>query len=79
MVSSLDLRGTLSTSWGSITLQVCIRFSTTTVALTLVLKLYGIYRSPWVRLVAARLYEKQVPFVLVSHKAPLQSNSLHCM
>ena len=35
-------------------------------ALTMVLKLYGIYRSPWVRLVAAILLEKQVPFELVS-------------
>ena len=43
----------------------------------MVLKLYGIYRSPWVRLVAAVLLEKQVPFELVSvdvankeHKSP---------
>ena len=43
----------------------------------MVLKLYGIYRSPWVRLVAAILLEKQVPFELVSvdlanseHKSP---------
>ena len=43
----------------------------------MVLKLYGIYRSPWVRLVAAVLLEKQVPFELVSvdvankeHKLP---------
>ena len=43
----------------------------------MVLKLYGIYRSPWVRLVAAILKEKQVPFELVSvnyadreHKTP---------
>ena len=43
----------------------------------MVLKLYGIYRSPWVRLVAAILQEKQVPFELVSvdlangeHKTP---------
>jgi glutathione S-transferase len=43
----------------------------------MVLKLYGIYRSPWVRLVAAVLHEKQVPFELVSvdvankeHKSP---------
>ena len=64
-------------SEGSIkTLQVCVSFSTTT-ALTMVLKLYGIYRSPWVRLVAAVLLEKQVPFELVSvdidnaeHKSP---------
>ena len=40
-------------------------FSTTTAAL-MVLKLYGVYRSPCVRLVAAILVEKQVPFVLVS-------------
>ena len=32
----------------------------------MVLKLYGIYKSPWVRLVAAILVEKQVPFELVS-------------
>ena len=32
----------------------------------MVLKLYGIYRSPWVRLVAAILLEKQVPFELLS-------------
>ena len=32
----------------------------------MVLKLYGVYRSPWVRLVAAILHEKQVPFELVS-------------
>ena len=31
----------------------------------MVLKLYGIYRSPWVRLVATVLVEKQVPFDLV--------------
>jgi glutathione S-transferase len=31
----------------------------------MVLKLYGIYRSPWVRLVATVLLEKQVPFELV--------------
>ena len=37
-----------------------------TAALTMVLKLYGVYRSPWVRLVAAILLEKQVPFELVS-------------
>ena len=43
----------------------------------MVFKLYGIYRSPWVRLVAAVLQEKQVPFELVSvdlankeHKSP---------
>ena len=43
----------------------------------MVLKLYGIYRSPWVRLVAAILLEKKVPFELVSvdvanaeHKSP---------
>ena len=28
----------------------------------MVLKLYGAYRSPWVRLVGAVLKEKQVPF-----------------
>jgi Glutathione S-transferase, N-terminal domain len=45
--------------------------------LTMVLKLYGIYRSPFVRLVAAVLLEKQVPFELVpvdfdnkEHKSP---------
>ena len=45
--------------------------------LTMVLKLYGIYRSPWVRLVAAILNEKKVPFELVpvnladrEHKTP---------
>jgi glutathione S-transferase len=32
----------------------------------MVLKLYGAYGSPWVRLVAAILLEKQVPFELVS-------------
>ena len=32
----------------------------------MVVKLYGIYRSPWVRLVAAILLEKQVPFELIS-------------
>ena len=32
----------------------------------MVFKLYGVYRSPWVRLVAAVLKEKQVPFELVS-------------
>ena len=43
----------------------------------MVLKLYGVYRSPWVRLVAAVLNEKQVPFELISvdlangeHKSP---------
>ena len=43
----------------------------------MVLKLYGIYRSGWVRLVAAVLQEKQVPFELVyvdfdngEHKLP---------
>ena len=43
----------------------------------MVFKLYGIYRSPWVSLVAAVLKEKQVPFELVSvdydgkeHKSP---------
>jgi glutathione S-transferase len=44
----------------------------------MVLKLYGLYLSPWVRLVAAVLHEKQVPFELVSvdfftnkeHKTP---------
>ena len=49
----------------------------TTPALTMVFKLYGTYRSPWVRLVAAVLKEKQVPFELVpvdlasgEHKSP---------
>jgi glutathione S-transferase len=32
----------------------------------MVFKLYGVYRSPWVCLVAAVLLEKQVPFELVS-------------
>ena len=32
----------------------------------MVFKLYGIYKSPWVRLAAAVLKEKQVPFELVS-------------
>jgi glutathione S-transferase len=32
----------------------------------MVLKLYGAYRSPWVRLVAAILQEKKIPFDLVS-------------
>ena len=32
----------------------------------MVLKLYGTYRSPWVRLVAAVLIEKEEPFELVS-------------
>ena len=43
----------------------------------MVLKLYGVYRSTWVRLVAAVLAEKQVPFELVfvdfangEHKSP---------
>lgn len=43
----------------------------------MVLKLYGIYRSPSVRLVAAVLLEKQVPYELVvidydnrEHKTP---------
>ena len=43
----------------------------------MVLKLYGIYGSPWVSLVAAVLHEKQVPFELVpvdytnnEHKSP---------
>ena len=58
------------------TLQVYICLITTT-ALTIVLKAYGTYRSPWVRLVAAVLIEKEVPFELVSvdlakgeHKSP---------
>ena len=45
-------------------------FSTTTTSIIIltimVLKLYGVYKSPFVRLVAAILDEKQVPFVLVS-------------
>ena len=43
----------------------------------MVLKLYGVYKSPFVRLVATVLLEKQVPFELVSvdfttgeHKSP---------
>ena len=43
----------------------------------MVLKLYGLYASTWVRLVAAVLLEKQVPFELVAvdfanreHKSP---------
>ena len=32
----------------------------------MVFKLYGIYKSPWVRLAAAVLKEKQVPFELLS-------------
>ena len=43
----------------------------------MVLKLYGAYRSPWVRLVATVLLEKQVLFELVpvdfsnrEHKSP---------
>ena len=32
----------------------------------MVLKLYGVYRSPWVRLVATILLEKQVPYELIS-------------
>ena len=32
----------------------------------MVLKLYGVYRSPYTRLVATVLLEKQVPFELVS-------------
>ena len=47
------------------TRQVCIFFSTTTAAITMVLKLYGSYRSPWVRLAATVLKEKKVPFDLV--------------
>ena len=38
------------------------------ITITMVLKLHGIYRSPFVRLVAAVLVEKQVPFELVSVK-----------
>jgi glutaredoxin len=65
-------------SEGSINiLQVCVSFNTTTAALTMVFKLYGINGSPWVRLVAAILHEKKVPFELVSvdlangeHKSP---------
>ena len=43
----------------------------------MVLKLYGVHGSPWVRLATAVLLEKQVPFELVSidyangeHKSP---------
>ena len=36
----------------------------------MVFKLYGAYRSPFVRLVAAILQEKQVPFELVSVNLP---------
>ena len=32
----------------------------------MVFKLYGVYRSPWVRLVATILLEKEVPYELVS-------------
>ena len=56
--------------------QVCVSIITST-AFTMVLKLYGIYRSPFVRLVAAVLQEKQVPYELVKvdfdnqeHKTP---------
>ena len=68
-----------SGSEGSInTFQVCVYSSTTTAAtFTMVFKLYGSYRSPWVRLVATVLLEKQVPFELVpvdlpngEHKSP---------
>jgi hypothetical protein len=61
------------------TLQLYVFFSnTTTAALTMILKLYGIYRSPFVCLVAAVLLEKEVPFELVpvdiyankEHKSP---------
>ena len=59
------------------TFQVCITFSTATAALTMVLKLHGNHGSPFVRLVAAILLEKKVPFELVSvdvanreHKSP---------
>ena len=45
--------------------------------LTMVLKLYGTYISPWVRLVAAVLKEKEVPFEFIpvnmskrEHKSP---------
>ena len=31
----------------------------------MVLKLYGVYRSPWIHQVVAVLHEKQVPFNLV--------------
>ena len=43
----------------------------------MVLKLHGTYRSPWVCLVAAILYEKEVPFEFIvvnmpknEHKSP---------
>jgi glutathione S-transferase len=52
-------------------------YSSINLKLTMVLKLYGLYISPWVRLVAAILHEKQVAFELVSvdftnkeHKSP---------
>ena len=68
---TLGLEGSINT------LQLSICFGTTTSALTMVLKLHGVYRSAWVRLVAAVLVEKQVPFELVSvdlangeHKSP---------
>ena len=57
--------------------MVCVISSTTTAALTMVLKLFGRYTSPWVRLAATTLLEKKVPFELVSvdvanreHKSP---------
>ena len=40
----------------------------------MVLKLYGAYRSPWVRLVATILQEKKVPFDLVSVDIPNGAN-----
>ena len=57
---------------------VCLfEHGTTTAGFTMVLKLYGVYGSPWVRLVVTVLLEKQVPFELVSvdfasgeHKSP---------
>ena len=56
----------LPVSEGNIIYKYIPCFSTTSAALIMVLKLYGVYRSTWVRLEAAILHEKQVPFELVS-------------
>ena len=52
------------------TLQVCILSQHDYSSINMVLKLYGSYRSPWVRLVAAILKEKQVPYELVPVDLP---------
>ena len=81
-ISSMGDRNTCPSGFGSEgtinTLQVCL-CSTTIIAatLTMVLKLYGTFWSPFVRLVATILLEKQVPFELIpvdlpngEHKSP---------